>query len=967
MIDFKTILGLAVVLAAGPSARAADPAFATKPTVTRSGDRVTIRFAVENACDVTVAVEDARGRIVRHLASGMLGANAPAPLQKKSLSQTLVWDGKDDAGRYVIARDDCSLRVSLGLKMQYERTLFWSPKKRASHRRTTGPVFQAAPEGVYVFDGGDAIDHVRLFSHEGEYLRTVYPFPAGKLSDLPGMLWHTFASDGTKSPIKPNFLQCTFLTSGTNCFTICYTGGRYKTHESKSVAHFGQFGRATEDLAVAGGRLATASFRLNRFAGNGGAVRVGPKRLGLYGPRVDIRSKDKRGFYKATASTQAVMRGGYGRVMNLRPHRLALSPDGKTLYLTRYIENFSHDMYAHNYWQHGVYRMDYEGDDEPELFLGGVKSGSDDRHFNMPTDVACDSAGRVYVADFYNNRVQIFTPGGKLTGSIPVEHPAQLAVSPKTGEVWIFSWQVLSTSRQKHAEFERPFALRQFKSADDPKLLATYDLPMTDTLSRREHYGDVDFWADPPVVWLSVSGSAGRSKRSYEYTSANTVLLAVEGKALKPVRRFTDEVRKAVVRRRPPDWQRQRLYFDHKNERLYVGEGDSGNGKSFRDAVVIDPNTGATKIVKLPFDAEDMCFGINGLAYLRTAKAVARYDAATWREVPWDYGEQRPKMTYNVHSDRREAKVASAIALPTNMAWHHGGVHVSPKGELAVGCLYWFRPKELPRFTRVQTVLPAGKPYQPRIYPGRLTNACYGSEYVHVWDRHGKLIREDAAPGLGIVNGVGIDSAGDIYVLSAAPRIVDGKPHFNDMAGTLMKFSPGKGRIVGDDERRTAVPVGATGKPDGSADLYRSPGKCWVTEAEWMFEGVGWGGKNPGNGCACWNCRFALDFFGRSFAPEMDRYSVAVLDSAGNVVSRVGRCGNVDDGRPLIADGGPPKPRSIGGDELSLFHAPYVATHTDRRLFIADPGNARIVSVKIGYRATQRVGLKNVSDTGARE
>jgi len=37
-----------------------------------------------------------------------------------------------------------------------------------------------------------------------------------------------------------------------------------------------------------------------------------------------------------------------------------------------------------------------------------------------------------------------------------------------------------------------------------------------------------------------------------------------------------------------------------------------------------------------------------------------------------------------------------------------------------------------------------------------------------------------------------------------------------------------------------------------------------------------------------------------------------------------------------------------------------VATDTGRRLFIADAGNARIASVKLGYQAAQKVPLKDV-------
>ena len=48
----------------------------------------------------------------------------------------------------------------------------------------------------------------------------------------------------------------------------------------------------------------------------------------------------------------------------------------------------------------------------------------------------------------------------------------------------------------------------------------------------------------------------------------------------------------------------------------------------------------------------------------------------------------------------------------------------------------------------------------------------------------------------------------------------------------------------------------------------------------------------------------------------------------------------------------------LAGDGVGLFYAPYVATHTDQQLFIADPGNGRIVSVKLGYHASEKVSLK---------
>ena len=133
----------------------------------------------------------------------------------------------------------------------------------------------------------------------------------------------------------------------------------------------------------------------------------------------------------------------------------------------------------------------------------------------------------------------------------------------------------------------------------------------------------------------------------------------------------------------------------------------------------------------------------------------------------------------------------------------------------------------------------------------------------------------------------------------------------------------------------------------------------WIEGAAWFYGGAGYRGVSW---CSCMNCRPALDLFARSFVPEMDHYSVAVLDTNGNLILRVGRYGNLDDGKPLVAGGGSPNVRSIGGDEVALFHPAFLAAHTDRRLFIADLGNARIVSVKLDYHATERVALKDVED-----
>ena len=345
--------------------------FAQKPVVTRQGDQVTIRFTAKGYCDATVAIEDNSGaaagpRIVRHLASGVLGKNAPAPFRKGSLEQTLVWDGKDDQGAYIDDLDNIFVRVSLGLRPQFERTLFWSPKKRIAPGNR--PLFAAAPEGVYVFEGG-GVDHIRLFDHAGDYIRTVYPFPPNRtspaarsgpnalqnaLSGVLGLRWARFPQDGRSLPVWHGLMQATLFTSGSN------TG-----HNTRH-----KYGCAASALALHGARLALVMYALNRVATDGTTGG-----MPLQGPKTWSPGRDRR-----------------GRPLSVCPRSAAFSPDGRWLYLTAYRGGGRYP------WQHGVMRMEYLGNKEPELFLGRMGrggAGTDNRHFRCPLSVDVDSKGRV--------------------------------------------------------------------------------------------------------------------------------------------------------------------------------------------------------------------------------------------------------------------------------------------------------------------------------------------------------------------------------------------------------------------------------------------------------------------------------------------------------------------------------------------------------------------------------------------
>jgi hypothetical protein len=139
-----------------------------------------IEFTASATTDCAVAVVDAQGRIVRHLAAGVLGPNAPEPLRQNSLAQSLGWDRKDDLGQPATG-GPFTARVSLGLNPAFGRFIGHNPAALGSIRGLA-----CGPGGelyiLHVFGQlhpNDGSLQVSVFDRQGKYLRTILPFPAG--------------------------------------------------------------------------------------------------------------------------------------------------------------------------------------------------------------------------------------------------------------------------------------------------------------------------------------------------------------------------------------------------------------------------------------------------------------------------------------------------------------------------------------------------------------------------------------------------------------------------------------------------------------------------------------------------------------------------------------------------------------------------------------------------------------------
>lgn len=906
--------------------------FTKEPTVKKEGDKVSIEFSTKDYCDVTVAVINRDGDIVRHLASGVLGENAPIPFQQKSLSQSLVWDSKDDRGKYLDNLSELSVRVSLGLKPTYEKDLYNSYYKRISGM----PAIASAKEGLYVYEGLGR-DVVRLFGHDGEYIKTIYPFPASKIAEVKGIEWTQFAGR-EKIPVKNSNYHQTLLSSGSN-------------DDQEMGPKSGMKGKGASCIAVQNGRIVIGGQHLNRLHADGSSGG-----LPLKGPEVGLLLKPG---------------GGYGGIGNekkvIGPSSAAFSPDGKTVYFTGI-------MWGQKYGLSGsiqtVLKVNYETNDEATEFVGKnnfTDFGSDDNQVALPSSVDTDQQGNVYISDFCNNRVQVFNASGKLLNSIKVNKPAKVLVHKSTGVVYVFTYGLIGVpndivKRENYDMNKVERKLTSYSAFPEFKPLTLPDFPL-DPLAETSRFVEgnsfqiaLDSWSKDLAFWIvrrkyvhsAVDDAAGgRRSREFKNTEEENAIKRIELIDSKWVTKdnFGTRVNKEIVRPKPPGWNIQHLYVNPKTKKLYIGEEDSGpTGKAFTQLIEINPETGQSKIVELPYNPMDMAIDLDGLAYLRTLNVVTRYDMETWKEVPFDYGAEKDAVGRDGGMGGRSSPVISSLFLPATNAvcYHQGGIDVNVKGDIIVACHNRLTMEASETGDgHAHGAMPIFKTYQPAIYPGRHQSTI--SVCLHIWSKNGQIKLEDVVPGCPQTDGVFLDENDNVYFMATPFRKINGKKLDDGSSSTIFKFQSKKGRFLTDVG--SPVPLEKSNYPKKHQEIA----DLWAENYEWVYGGVGFGGFNIA-GCACWFARFKLDYFARSFAPEPMQYAVSVLDANGNLITRIGRYGNND-------SKGPNSKEPLGGDEVGFFHPCFVGVLTDKRLYVSDIGNDRIVAVKLDYHVNKVVPI----------
>ncbi len=372
-------------------ARGGEPAFAKKPSATKAGGKVKITFAVAAPTDVEVAILDAKGQVARHLAAGLLGKNAPAPLKKGSLSQSLEWDFKDDYGKKLPA-GAYTVRVSLGIKPEFDKMLGSNPNTLST---ICGLATNSEGE-LFILNLGSALGTARstmcnVFDRSGKYKRTIMPYQASCLPDK------------------------------ARAFKVLDLGekGCYPWIHASHLKIFYPFTtqpNLQRPLIMPDGRMILTM----QVAGKGTML-------------VAVNSKD--GSAPKTGFLGPAFRKEINNLYDWMPGYacLAVSPDGETIYISGIA---SQQRYKKIAWKHAVYRVKW-GEKVITPFIGNPDAAlKGNEGFDQPKGIAVDKDGRIYVADQGNNRIAVFSPEGKLLNELPIERPYMLEVHKSSGAIY---------------------------------------------------------------------------------------------------------------------------------------------------------------------------------------------------------------------------------------------------------------------------------------------------------------------------------------------------------------------------------------------------------------------------------------------------------------------------------------------------------------------------------------------------
>lgn len=425
-------------------------------------EKRSVSFSVPKPTDVEVAILDAKGNVVRHLAAGVLGGQNPPPEPlKPGLDQTLVWDGKDDLGRPA-AGGPFQARVRSGLGASFGRIVGDSPYNFAD-TICRGLAVDANGD-VYVLGlkTRDAVLYfLRVYDRDGKYLREILPCPAG----LDAASRRPFGAVTLPSGeiVPQNYFSL---------WPVFYPFADYT--RPRAVKLMGLHPK--DDSVVLLAENQQFLYRIRKK--DGGAVSA------RFDEPLWAKGKEPR--------------APVGLVMG------AYSPDAKSLYLTGFAAVPAKGQKLDAKWPDGrVYRADLDTGDTrpfadvplPDNAGPPVQAWHYSGNICALHGVSVDKSGRVLVCDAAGGKVWIFSAEGKSEGSLDVPGAYQAIIGPRGESLYVLTRQNTGYHKWKKTLSK----LSGWKPG--AKVLDRLEFPEQGGAS--DPFLAVDVSASPVQVWVS--------------------------------------------------------------------------------------------------------------------------------------------------------------------------------------------------------------------------------------------------------------------------------------------------------------------------------------------------------------------------------------------------------------------------------------------------------------------------------
>ncbi|MHC4916665.1 MAG: flagellar hook assembly protein FlgD, partial [Planctomycetota bacterium] len=434
---------------------------------------------------MAVFIEDTRGRIVRHLAAGALGKNAPKPF-RPGLAQSLEWDGRADYGKEA-GPGPFKVRVALGLGAKYDKVVISDPGTIES---VSG--LAVGPDGtVYAMVScGGTSKHwtgrqMLAFNRDGSYQRMVMPWPSGlKRERVEG--FGVFELDGRPAPLIHDVKGHSFYPA--------ITGRKAGVAVLPSGVILTLTGQANSRPWKT--RPVNSIGAVDSKGGAPWGGYCGPSLPGSFAERsfITVSSDSQWAYFDGLAGREGAKRGkGKNR------------PDDKNAKGANKAKKKGVGKAKKAAASPAVYRAKLPARGPAEPFFGRpAEAGSEQAHLSdSPRGLAVDGKGHLLIADQGNNRVvAVAERGGGFAGSFAVAKPDCLAVDPKDGAVYL-------TRLTGGGRIE----LVKYSGWKDARELIKLSVPKDGDPSRPWLMA-LDAGARPPLVWLG--GDGGRLLRVEE-------------------------------------------------------------------------------------------------------------------------------------------------------------------------------------------------------------------------------------------------------------------------------------------------------------------------------------------------------------------------------------------------------------------------------------------------------------------